>query len=134
MGFVLDASAVASLIFADETDPGELIARFSAGETAVVPTLFQWEIDNLLLTALNRRRIDRAGIVAQLGRLAELPIEESSLRRGSHAIIELAFAHSLSAYDASYLDLALTAAVPLATRDRRLAAAARAHGVGLVLT
>lgn len=130
---MLDASAAASLIFADETDPAELIARFSAGETAMMPTLFQWEIDNLLVTALNRRRIDRAGIIAQLGRLAELPIEESSLRPGPHPIIDLAYALSLSAYDASYLDLALTAAVPLATRDRRLAAAAQRCGIDLVL-
>lgn len=115
---MLDASAAASLIFADEADPAELIARFSADETAVVPPLFTWEIDNLLVTALTRRRIDRAEIVAQLGRLAELPIEETALRRGSHAII----------------DLALTAGVPLTTRDRRLAAAARAHDVELVLT
>jgi len=134
VAFVLDASAAASLMFADERDPAELIARFSAGETAVVPTLFAWEIDNLLVTALNRRRIDRAEMVSQLGLLAELPIEQTRLRRGSHAIIDLAFARSLSAYDACYLDLAVTAAVPLATRDRRLAAAARAHGVELVLT
>lgn len=134
MAFVLDASAAASLIFADESDPAELAARFSAGETAVVPTFFEWEIDNLLVTALRRRRTDRAEIVAQLGRLAELPIEEAALRRGSHAIIELAVAHGLSAYDAGYLDLALTAGIPLATRDRRLAAAAAAHGVELVLT
>lgn len=134
MPFVLDASAAASLIFADESDPSDLVARFSTGESAIVPTVFQWEIDNLLVTALNRRRIDRAGIVAQLGRLAELPIEETSLRRGSHAIIELALAHGLSGYDAGYLDLALTAGVALATRDRRLAAAAEAHGVELVLT
>ena len=134
MAFVLDASAAASLIFADETDPAALIARFAAGETAVVPTLFAWEIDNLLVSALNRRRIDRAGIVAQLRRLAELRIEETSLRRGSHAIIELAHSHALSAYDAGYLDLAQTAGVPLATRDRRLAAAATKRGVELVLT
>lgn len=134
MAFVLDASAAASLIFADESDPTELVARFSAGETAVVPTLFQWEIDNLLVTALTRRRIDNAGVIAQLGRLAELPIEETSLRRGSHAIVELAIAHGLSGYDAGYLDLALTAGVPLATRDRRLAMAAEARGVELVLT
>lgn len=46
------------------------------------------------MTALKRRRTDRADVVAQLGRLAEL--------------------------------------IPLATRDRRLAAAADAHGAALV--
>lgn len=45
MAFVLDASAAASLIFADDSDPSTLVERFSAGETAIVPTLFEWEID-----------------------------------------------------------------------------------------
>lgn len=133
MEFVLDASAAASLIFEDEAHPAELVARFSAGDTALVTTLFEWEIDNLLVTALNRLRIDRTSIVTQLSRLAELPIEERSLRHRSHAIIELASVYALSAYDAGYLELALTAAAPLATRDRRLAAAAGATGVALVL-
>jgi predicted nucleic acid-binding protein len=133
VAFVLDASAAASLIFADEAEPTEMIAKFLAGEAALVPTLFEWEIDNLLVSALRRGRIDRAALVARLRLLAELPIAETAVRHRSDVIIELASAHSLSAYDAGYLELALTAAVPLATRDRRLADAARAHAVELVL-
>lgn len=133
MAFVLDASAAASLIFADESDPAAVVELFAAGETALVPTLFEWEIANLLATAMKRKRIDGTTVFAQLGRLARLPIEERAHRGRSWAVVELAAGQSLSAYDAGYLDLARTAGVPLATHDRRLARAAKAVGVELVL-
>jgi len=45
------------------------------------------------------------------------------------AIVDLAMKHDLTAYDAAYLDLALRERLPLATLDRKLAAAARAENV-----
>jgi predicted nucleic acid-binding protein len=45
--------------------------------------------------------------------------------------VSLAREHGLTVYDASYLELALTVNAALATFDRKLAAAARALGVGL---
>jgi len=44
----------------------------------------------------------------------------------------LARTHRLSVYDASYLELALREAAPLATLDIELAAAARAEGSELI--
>jgi predicted nucleic acid-binding protein len=49
--------------------------------------------------------------------------------RGS--VLSLARGHGLSAYDATYLELALRRGLPLATLDRRLRAAAEAAGVSL---
>jgi len=46
----------------------------------------------------------------------------------------LARRHNLTAYDATYLDVALRRSLPLATRDRDLAAAAREAGVPLIDT
>jgi predicted nucleic acid-binding protein len=132
VAFVLDASAAASLIFADEPDPADLDARFSGGETALVPTIFRWEIANLLVTALRGQRIDLFGVVAQFERLSRLPIEETSLPRQSGTVIDLSVTQRLSAYDAGYLDLALRTGLPLATRDRRLASAADSCGVQLI--
>jgi predicted nucleic acid-binding protein len=42
-------------------------------------------------------------------------------------VVRVARRHQLSAYDAAYLALALTEVLPLATLDRKLAAAARAE-------
>jgi predicted nucleic acid-binding protein len=44
----------------------------------------------------------------------------------------LARAHALSVYDSAYLELARRRAAPLATLDRRLAAAATGEGVLLI--
>ena len=48
------------------------------------------------------------------------------------SIFRLAGKHGLSAYDASYLSLALADSVPLATLDKRLAAAAHAEQVEIL--
>ena len=42
--------------------------------------------------------------------------------------------HSLTAYDATYLELAMRRGMPLATTDAALVAAARAAGVQLLAT
>ena len=47
-------------------------------------------------------------------------------------VLALARTHRLTVYDAAYLELALRVDAPLATLDRKLAAAARAAGVPLV--
>ena len=51
---------------------------------------------------------------------------------GSSRVMALARRHRLTAYDASYLDLALRTDGPLATLDRTLARAATAEGVPLL--
>jgi predicted nucleic acid-binding protein len=47
-------------------------------------------------------------------------------------VLSLVRTHGLSIYDASYLELALREAIPLATLDAQLTAAARAEGSGLI--
>ena len=50
----------------------------------------------------------------------------------SDAVLALARLHRLTIYDAAYLELALRIDAPLATLDKKLAAAARAAGVLLI--
>lgn len=50
----------------------------------------------------------------------------------SGAVMDLARRHRLTAYDALYLELALRRALPLATLDRALGAAAEAEDVALI--
>lgn len=47
-------------------------------------------------------------------------------------VLKLARTHGLSVYDASYLELALRAEIPLATLDTQLATAAFAEGAALI--
>ncbi len=46
----------------------------------------------------------------------------------------LAHSHSLTTYDAAYLELALRRGLPLASRDKALETAARVEGVPLLPT
>jgi|HubBroStandDraft_1064217.scaffolds.fasta_scaffold1395097_1 predicted nucleic acid-binding protein len=48
-------------------------------------------------------------------------------------IVPLAREHSLSAYDAAYLGLAIRRAAPLATLDARLMKAAKKAGIGIFI-
>ncbi len=65
--------------------------------------------------------------------LWELPVTIDG-ETASHvwtATAQLAEQHKLTAYDATYLELALRRGLPLATRDKPLAAAAQKAGVEL---
>jgi predicted nucleic acid-binding protein len=52
--------------------------------------------------------------------------------QSEHAVLTLARRHRLTVYDAAYLELPLREALPLATLDEALVAAARAEGMPLV--
>lgn len=90
---------------------------------------------NSLLVAERRRRL---GSLAELERLlksiGELPIEVAHASRMDawmREVIHLARDYNLSAYDASYLYLAASSGLPLATNDRALRRAASQSGVEL---
>jgi len=132
--FVVDASAVAPFFLPDERGElaDELLSRMAAGEHCVVPTLFISEITNLLVSAVRRRRLAVADAVVLLAALAEWPIDIDTRGDRAGRVFALAVRHGLSAYDATYLDLAIDAGAELATHDRALALAARAEGLELV--
>lgn len=136
-GFVLDASTALSWCFADETTAESKAAldRLES-EFAAVPAIWPLEVANILAAAERRRRIDpvdMAGFVAMLDRL-DIRVDTATAARGLKEILALARSEKLSSYDAAYLDLAMREGLPLATRDRELAAAARRAGVAIVRT
>ena len=132
MAFVLDCSVTMAWIFPDEaTDATERLRDALLDTRAFVPALWPVETANALLVATRRGRIARAEWPGIRAHLNALPIEiepvSASLTWG--AMLDLATAHGISAYDATYLDLAARLRMPLATLDRNLRAAARSAGV-----
>ena len=129
MAFVLDASVAAAWVLPDEDAAVADVALDRLGaETAKVPVLFWHELRNLLLSAERRGRIDGGYADTSMARLRRLSIvcpDESDDRE----VMALARAHRLSAYDASYLALALREGCALASLDRRLNEAAAAEGM-----
>ena len=100
-------------------------------DEAIVPALWTIEVRNILIVNERRNRIEPGDADAFLRDLARLPIR---VRRDAdeRALMVLARKHRLTAYDATYLDLAVRTGVPVAALDRLLADAVRAEGLLLV--
>jgi predicted nucleic acid-binding protein len=100
----------------------------------VVPAHWLVEIANALLVGSRRKRIKTEQIAAFLGQLAIIPVEiESALSlEDAERVAALGAKHSLSAYDAAYLDLALRKNVALGTLDGALRNASMTEKVRLL--
>ncbi|MDX1429480.1 MAG: type II toxin-antitoxin system VapC family toxin [Rhodothermales bacterium] len=133
--FVLDASVTLAWHFEDEAQPyaDRVLDRLVQGDTALVPSLWSLEVVNILLVGERRNRPSRES-AAFLSDLMDLPVQVLPMGtdRIFSEVIELGRLHSLSSYDAAYLDLAMQMAVPLATADRRLRRAAADAGVEIL--
>ncbi|MCY4395809.1 MAG: type II toxin-antitoxin system VapC family toxin [Rhodospirillaceae bacterium] len=131
MAFVSDASVAAAWVLPDEDAAlAELALDRLGAETAKVPAVFWHEVRNLLLSAERRGRIVGGHADASMARLRRLPIV-CPAETDDREVMALARAHRLSAYDASYLALAIREGCALASLDRRLIAAAASEGVAL---
>jgi predicted nucleic acid-binding protein len=129
---VLDASFTFQWLFQDEASSEGYAALAVIGrEGAVVPPLWFVEIANGLGMAERRGRIAEARLPEALSLLHSLPltISEPPSLTWCESILALMRAYQLTAYDATYLELASRCRLPLATRDRDLLVAAPAAGV-----
>jgi predicted nucleic acid-binding protein len=137
MAFVLDASATLPWCFRDEATllTENLLARARSREMILVPSHWQTEVLNGLLQAQRRGRIQASDVDGFLFNLEGLYIECESRPFAAHlsAVRVLAERHTLTAYDAAYLELAKRMGHPLATLDQQLVSAARAENVSLLL-
>jgi predicted nucleic acid-binding protein len=134
MPFVLDALVTASWAFPCEQNPtadraGQLLE--SSLDSAVVPSLWWFEVRNILLVNERRGRTTIARSTVFLEQVAQLAIQIDH-DSNSAQIMDLARSHSLTVYDASYLSLAVREHLSLATLDGALQSAAIATGVPLL--
>ena len=131
--FVLDASVTLGWCFDNQaTDYSEAILdRLAAGEEVSVPFIWPLEVANVLLNAERRKTLNFSQVTGFLEELNDWPIHVDTLgvERAYQQILSMARQHHLSAYDASYLELAVREGLPLATLDNDLRKAATAVGV-----
>jgi predicted nucleic acid-binding protein len=133
MEWVIDSSLALAWGLPDETSmrADRFLRHVSADDALWVPALWWYEISNALVMAQRRRRLteaDRLGLVTLYGRLplhTDTHLNPETVGR----LQVLAQEHSLSAYDAAYLELATRKGLGLVTLDQRLMAAARNAGI-----
>ncbi len=137
LGFVADSSVAIAWAVPSQSSKAtdHLLDGVASGLPFAVPMIWVFEVANTLVMLTRRKRLapeECASARLLLRRL--VPVVDSdgpSLALGE--ISELAQKHSLSAYDAAYLELTLRKGLPLASRDAALNNAARLCGAETLL-
>lgn len=123
---VVDASFCGALILEDEAseDAEALLeeALAAGGPSLLAPTLWTYEMLNLLKSALKRKRLTQKQATRGLQLLSKIPIRliEPQGLEVQERIFTLSIKHDLSAYDASYFELADRLNLELRSNDRKL--------------
>jgi predicted nucleic acid-binding protein len=134
-GIVVDASVALAWCFPDEASQyAETVLIALEGKRVLVPAVWPLEVTNALVVAERGKRVSQPEIRRFVELLEGLTIKEDSLPvAGSMSnILPLAREYGLSAYDASYLEVAIRHGAPLATLDSGLEKAGRKAGVEIL--
>jgi predicted nucleic acid-binding protein len=121
---VADCSVTGAWFLPDEvTAPAtELLERILAGDVELVePALWYYESANLLRSAVRRRRLTTAAAREAGELLQDIPVTLYTLQPAECAeLLGLSLDTGLTAYDATYLQLAGRLRCPLLTADTAL--------------
>jgi predicted nucleic acid-binding protein len=135
VSFVLDNSVTMRWFFGDgkplELSYAAKVLDAMQEAKARVPMTWGLEVANVIAKAEEKSLVTEARSGAFLEMLEDLEIEVDAATF-EHALsdtLQLARRYKLSAYDASYLELALRLGLPLATLDEDLQKAAKKAGV-----
>jgi predicted nucleic acid-binding protein len=135
MSFVLDNSVTMRWFFGDGK-PQELayagkVLDAMRQDNALVPSTWGLEVANVIARAEAKGLVTEARSSAFLEMLegVDIDVDVSTFAHALSDTLQLARRYKLSAYDASYLELALRLGMPLATLDEDLQKAARKAGV-----
>ena len=133
MAFVLDASVAAAWVVPSEaTGYAKRIRLRAKREAFHVPSVFTAEVTNVLVTLERRAILSAQGAAAAADVLSRLQPVEHGSNLSVADLRRLAARYTLTAYDATYLALALELHLPVACGDRPLKSALARAGVKLV--
>ncbi len=133
--FVLDCSVTMAWCFEDEANEETEHALALLEEmTAIVPPIWSIEVMNALRVAERKNRIDISSADKFICFLNDLPIhlDTSFSHLFNEKILTISRKHSLSTYDAAYLEIALRSNIPMISFDKDLCVAAKKEGVKLL--
>ena len=137
-GFVLDTSIALKWFLEDENDRTyslDILRALSGEYRPIVPWLWYYEMANVLLIQVHRKRVVFEEVKAFLTLIGEMAIDiDAPDKLAILQLPHLARKHRLTGYDAAFLELAQRLQLPLATSDSQLIRAAAECGVGLLPT
>lgn len=134
--FVVDANVtLATVLTSDANYSDRLLRRFENGESGLVPSLWHLEVLNALLSRERRKTITPEDRDEALDIIRSYAVETDDLSAEETTIAQvtrLAKLHQLTAYDASYLELAIRSSLPIITLDQAIIQAAAREGVAVL--
>ena len=137
MNYVLDSSFCGAFIMPDEksTEVSDFFEAITADSVFHVPSLFWFEMSNLLNSAIRRRRITQHDILDLLNTVPHTKIytDTSYGKEYSELITNLAVEYNLSSYDSAYLELAIRKDGMIGTLDENLSKACIKAGLKIIL-
>lgn len=140
MNFVLDASVTLGWLLPDAQESNRqysanVLESLKGDAQALVPVVWSLEVANVLARGEAKGVIRESQIKAFVELLAgtRVATDLASASQSLRETLELSRRYQLSSYDASYLELALRLALPIATLDRSLRKAAGEAGVELLV-
>jgi predicted nucleic acid-binding protein len=135
VSFVLDNSVTMRWFFGDGK-PQELayagkVLDAMRQDSALVPMTWGLEVANVIVRAEAKALVTeaRSGAFLEMLEGVDIEVDAATFAHALSGTLQLARRYKLSAYDASYLELALRLGVPLATLDEELQKAAKKAGV-----
>lgn len=132
MSFVVDYSVAARWLLPDEATPyTDAVFELLNAQDAVVPALFLSEFSNVFLKLSRQRKLTTELALSAVQRFTALGLEVDRHTPDPERLFTLADHYGLSAYDATYLELALRRGLPLVCWDGGLKLAAVKAGLFL---
>ncbi len=135
MSFVLDNSVTMRWFFGDGK-PQQLayagkVLDAMKNASARVPATWGLEVANVIARAEAKGLVTeaRSGVFLEMLEGVAIEVDMATFSHALSHTLQLARRYKLSAYDASYLELALRLGIPLATLDEDLQKAAKKAGV-----
>lgn len=135
MSFVLDTSVTMRWFFGDGK-PHELayagkVLDAMKKDNALVPVTWGLEVANVIARAEAKALVAeaRSGVFLEMLEDIDIEVDAATFSHALSDTLQLARRYRLSAYDASYLELALRRGLSLATLDEDLQKAAKKAGV-----
>ena len=135
MSFVLDNSVTMRWFFGDGKTQelayaGKVLDAMKKAN-AHVPVTWGLEMANVIARAEAKGWVTeaRSGAFLEMLEGVDIEVDTATFQHAMSDTLQLARRYKLSAYDASYLELALRQGIPLATLDEDLQKAAKKSGV-----
>ena len=131
MAFVVDNSVVVAWFVKSQATAytWSLLERAAEGEAMHVPLLWRQEFVNAMVVLERRRRLVQSDAARAYADLSDMNLRIDREPIDLARLAELARRFNLSAYDATYLELAIRLHLPLACQDGPLKSALSKAGV-----